>query len=311
METMETIRYFLGTDSDILFCPLPKILGLEVAVVNAFSPGDTVVIPVFGETGECWASIAEAFGLSVIRLGGYGGEAPSPEDLRLLFWTRERGIQGVLVPHVEGTTGLWVDLAGFGEVCRSFGVLCVAEVGESFGIFPFELDRTGVDFVVVAEPLLFQGGTFLVIGERAWEARGRARCPRYALDFSRIREWSKGEVPRSFVERLEVLRAIGKEALWERRKHLAELFRKKVQALGFQIPQEELFPSVSIVELYGATKSEEVLSLLREQGIRAGRAFRKEKALWVRHGDTLEEFEIESILEVFQKSLREAGVNGS
>lgn len=299
---METVRYFLGTEGDILFCPLPRVLGLEAAVVNAFSPGDTVAVPIFGETGECWARIAEAFGLSVIRLGGYGGGVPTPEDLRLLLWTREKGvIRGVLVPHVERTTGLWVDLAGFGEVCRCFGVLCVAEVGESFGVFPLELDRAGVDLAVVAEPLLFRNVVFFVVGKRAWGAWERASCPRFGLNFSRIQEWNMERPPLPFVERLEALRALGKETLWERRKRLAELFREKIRALGVAVPQAELFPSVSIVELAGETQRESALSALWERGVAAGRVPQRENALWVRHGDTLEESEIYSILEVFER----------
>lgn len=307
---METIRYFLGTDEDVLFCPLSKVLGLEAAVVNAFSPGDTVIIPVFGETGECWAQVAEAFGLLVIRLGGYGGGVPTPEDLRLLLWTREKGeIRGVLVPHVERTTGLWVDLAGFGEVCRFFGVLCVAEVGESFGVFPLELDRTGVDLAVVTEPLLFQNVVLFVAGRRAWEAWEHARCPRFGLDFSRIRG-RKENPPLSFLERLEALQALGKEALWERRKYLAELFRKKLQVLGVTVSQGDLFPSVSVVEFAEKTQRENVLSALWEQKIAAGRVPQRENALWVRHGDTLEESEIYGLLEVFEKfSTLKAEVN--
>lgn len=302
---METIRYFLGTEEDVLFCPLPRVLGLEAAVVNVFSPGDTVIIPVFGETGECWAQIAEAFGLSVIRLGGYGGGTPTPEDLRLLLWTREKGtVGGVLVPHVERTTGLWVDLAGFGEVCRFFGVLCVAEVGESFGVFPLELDRAGIDLAVVTEPLLFQNVVFFAAGRRSWEAWKHARCPRFSLDFPRIREWSTEKPPLSFLERLEALRVSGKEALWERRKYLAALFRKRLQDLGMTASGEELFPSVSVVEFAGEAQMESVLSALWERGIAAGRVPQRKNALWVRYGDTLEESEIYGILEVFEKSFR-------
>ncbi|MEN3202775.1 MAG: hypothetical protein ABDK87_03460 [Atribacterota bacterium] len=299
---METVRYFLGTKSEIFFCPFPKVLGLEVAVVNSFSPGDVVIVPIFGETGECWAKIAEAFGLSVVRLGGYGGRAPSPEDLRLFLQTRERRtIRGVLVPHVERTTGLCADLAGWSKVCRSFGAFCVAEVGESFGVFPLELEAIGVDLAVVAEPLSFQDVVFFAVTKKAWEARERARCPRFALDFSRLQRWSTREVPSSFVAYLEALRAVGKEAIWERRKHLAKLFYEKVQALGFGIPGEESFPSVAIIGLPEGTKGEDVLSALKERGICAGYVPRRDGTLWIRYGDTLEASEVYGILEVLQR----------
>lgn len=298
---MEMVRDFLGTESEVFFCPLPGVVGLEVAVVNSFSPGDTVAVLVFGETGERWAAIAEAFGLSVIRLGGYGGEAPSPEDLRLLFWTREKGaIQGVLVPHVERTSGLWIDLEAFGAVCRSFGSLFIAEVGESFGVFPLELDAFGVDLAVVSDPLSFQDTVFLAVGKRAWEAWRYARCPRFALDFSRIRTLVR-ELPQALKERLELLRSMGRERVWEERRRLAELFRQEVQALGFGIPGEHLFPSVTVIELPGEIEGEVVLSALGREGVLAGRTPWKKQALWVRHGDALEVSEIQRILGILQR----------
>lgn len=299
---METVQDVLGTKREILPCPLPGVLGLEAAVVNAFSPGDTVVVPVFGETGERWAAIAEAFGLSVIRLGGYGGEAPSPEDLRLLLWTREGTVRGVLLPHVERTTGLFVDLENFGNVCRHFGVLCIAEVGESFGVFPLALDHAGIDLAVVCEPLGFENLVFLAIGKRAWEARESARCPRFALDFLRIREWAKGEVPFSFRERLEVLRGMGKEAVWERRKSLAERFREEAKTLGFRIAEWDCFPSVTVVMLPEGARGEQLLSLLQSRGIRSGWTSQG-RSLWIRHGDTLEDAEISRILELLGEFL--------
>lgn len=307
---METVRYFLGTKSEIFFCPFPKVLGLEVAVVNSFSPGDVVVVPVFGETGEYWAKIAEAFGLSVVRLGGYGGKVPSPEDLRLFLQTRERkAIQGVLVPHVERTTGLFVDLAGWSKVCQSFGVLCVAEVGESFGVFPLELEAIGIDLAVVAEPLSFRDTVFFAVTRRAWEARERARCPRFALDFLCLQRWGAREVPSSFVACLEALQAVGKEAIWERRKYLARLFYEKVQALGFGIPGEESFPSVAIIELPEGTKGEDVLSALKEREICAGYVPWRDRILWVRYGDTLEVSEVYRILEVLQRFSAQKGLD--
>ncbi|MBC7217115.1 MAG: alanine--glyoxylate aminotransferase family protein [Candidatus Caldatribacterium sp.] len=302
---METVRHFLGTESKILFSPFPRVLGLETAVVNSFSPGDTVVVPVFGGTGECWARIAEAFGLSVIRLGGYGGEAPSCEDLRLLLWTQKRAVRGVLVPHVERDSGLSLNLEAFGKVCRSFGVLFVAEVGDAFGVFPLELDAWGVDLAVVSEPLSFRDVSLFVVGERAWEARERARCPRFSLDFSRIREWAQ-ELPSPLGERLKFLRAMGWEDIQKQRLYLREALCQGARALGFGVTEGNLFPLIVILELPEGVEREELLFSLRRRGVLAGPVPRRDRTLWVRCGDTLSISEIHGILEVLRKGVHTA-----
>lgn len=310
MDFTEAVQYLLGTEKDVFFCPFPVSWGQEAVVVNCFSPGDTVVCVILGESGERWAKIAETFGLSVIRLGGYGGRPPAPEDLFLLFQTdRGRVARGVLVPHAEGTRGLWVDLGAFGKVCQSFGSLYAVDASESFGVFPLELDRSGVDVTVVGAPALPEHFSLLVVGERGWKEREGARCPRCALDFQSIQGLSRGqEIPSSFLERLGSLRGLGREVVWERRRYLASLFRKGAKILGFGVEEEEnRFPSVTCLALPEGVGQEEVLAVLEEERVIAGRVPGMEGAVWVRHGDALVISEVLGILFALERVLAGKG----
>ncbi|WP_017873591.1 hypothetical protein [Candidatus Caldatribacterium saccharofermentans] len=178
MEVPEVPQYLLGTEKEVFLCPFPVAWGREAMVVSCFSPGDTVVCLVSGERGEHWVRVAEGFGLSVIRLEGYGGKPPQVEDLYLLFEAEKASsIKGVFVTHVGREEPFAVELEALGRVCRSFDVLYALDVSESFGVFPLSLDESAVDVAVVESPLLSRNRSLLVVGEKTWRAKPSARCP--------------------------------------------------------------------------------------------------------------------------------------
>jgi aspartate aminotransferase-like enzyme len=310
MEVFEVLQYFLGTAKEVFLCPFPAAWGREAVVVNCFSPGETVVCLVSGERGEHWARVAEGFGLSVIRLGGYGGKPPQAEDLYLLFEAeRASSIKGVFVTHLEREEPLAVDLEALGRVCRSFDVLYALDVSESFGVFPLSLDESAVDVAVAESPLLSRNRSLLVVGEKAWRARSSARCPRFALDFAELQRLSAGqELSSSCFEFLLNLRSVGRETVWERRKFLASLFRRGAEALGFQVVHGmAAFPSVTCLRLPEGIVEDEVLLAFEREGIWSGKVAKKDRTIWVRHGDTLKVAEILGLLFVLGEVLRGKG----
>jgi aspartate aminotransferase-like enzyme len=60
------LRHCFQTSSEVLTFPAAGTGGLEAAIANLFSPGDTVVSLTVGAFGERFAEIAERFGLDVV-----------------------------------------------------------------------------------------------------------------------------------------------------------------------------------------------------------------------------------------------------
>src|SRR5919109_591753 len=67
-ELIAGVRELFRTEGDCLIFPASGTGGLEAAVVNVLSPGDSVVAVVTGAFGARFAEIAEAYGAAVRRL---------------------------------------------------------------------------------------------------------------------------------------------------------------------------------------------------------------------------------------------------
>ncbi|HYP41221.1 MAG TPA: aminotransferase class V-fold PLP-dependent enzyme, partial [Chloroflexia bacterium] len=113
------LQHCFQTENDVLIFPAAGTGGLEAAIANLFSPGDTVISLTVGAFGDRFAEIAERFGLSVVRLRSPWGQAA---DLTLLKsalaelpWAK-----GVLVTHNETSTGVQNDVEAVGKILREY-----------------------------------------------------------------------------------------------------------------------------------------------------------------------------------------------
>jgi len=309
VSTREVFQGLLGTEKDVLPCPIPAFWGWEAILVNAFSPQDTVVCIVTGEMSERWARMAEILGLSVVRLGGRGYGTPAAQDLNLLLLTDVgKRIRGVLAVHVEEKNGAWVDLEALGEVCHQKGLFFAVDVSVSLGIFPLALDRFFVD-AAVARIQDTPEFSLLVLGKNIREKASESRFLRYSLAVENVGE-AFGEYPisSSLLERFEALYRRGIENVWRRRLYLARLFRRGARALGCVVGGEEMaFPSVSLLVLPSGVKREWVIAFLQRESLVAGEVPERKDTLFVCHGESLSVSEIVEILFLLGKALEESG----
>lgn len=101
-ETLEALRRIFMTRNAIIPFTASGTGGLEAAVVNVCSPGDTVVAICAGAFADRFAAIAEAFGARVVRVsfpwgagrrspGGARGAARDAEALMVVDAVRSLG----------------------------------------------------------------------------------------------------------------------------------------------------------------------------------------------------------------------------
>lgn len=252
-ETLEAMRRVLLTRSTILPFAASGTGGMEAAIVNLCSPGDTVVAVCGGAFGDRFAAIAESFGVRVNRVEVPWGEAADPEAVhRALQDTPDA--RAVLVPHSETSTGVRNDLAAIASVVRGWPALVVADAVSSAGAIELRADEWGVDVVVTAsqKALMAPPGVALVsVSTRAWEAVQNARLPRYYWSFERMRaELGDQEAVTPFTPAISVVHALhaglrmieaeGLEARWARHRRTARAVRAGVRALGLRVvPRDE------------------------------------------------------------------------
>jgi|GEM_PF-5656230 len=164
------IKNILQTEHDLFIFNGTGAGGLESAIVNFFSPLDTVVCLVMGENGECWAEIADIFGLNTVRMGVEGGRSIDAQDLDILLSRGPgKGARGVCVTHSELSSGVSAEVDEIADVCAQYGVLCLVDARNSLAAVDLQTDRWGVDVVVAATPgglSMPTGLTFLSVSHK-------------------------------------------------------------------------------------------------------------------------------------------------
>ncbi|MGC5167391.1 pyridoxal-phosphate-dependent aminotransferase family protein [Luteimicrobium sp. DT211] len=117
--------------------------GIEAALVSLVSPGDRVLVPVFGRFGHLLREIAERAGAEVHVVEREWGTVFTTEELVAAL----DDVRPTLLALVHGDTSTTVaqPLAEIGAVCRERGVLLYTDVTASLGGNAFAMDEWGVD----------------------------------------------------------------------------------------------------------------------------------------------------------------------
>ena len=180
----EDLQKLFKTKNDVLLWSSSGTGGLECAVVNCFSPGDRVVIPVAGFFGERFVKLATAYGLEVRRVDYEWGQTVVPDDVAAAV--AEAPTKGVLVQQSETSTGVIHDIGAISEVTRGTDTLMVVDCVSSVGAVPFETDEWGIDAAVGGSQKALSatpGVSFVAISDKAWAANETATCPRFYWDW--------------------------------------------------------------------------------------------------------------------------------
>jgi aspartate aminotransferase-like enzyme len=272
--------------------------GLEAAVTNLCSPGDTVIAVCSGWFGDRFAEIAEAFGAQVLRVTVPWGEAVDPQAVRDAL-RMAPGARAVLVTHSETSTGVRNDVAAIAAVVRETAALLVVDAVSSLGAIELRADEWGVDVVVTGsqKALMAPPGLALVsVSDRAWAAAEAARLPRYYWSFARMRKDLKdGEAFTPFTPAIGVVYALhaglgrleaeGIAQVFARHRRMARAVRAGVRALGLRLVarDEDASEAVTAVWMPDGLDARALLERLRVdhgvvmaggQGPMAGKVFR-------------------------------------
>jgi aspartate aminotransferase-like enzyme len=198
-EVTERLRHCFQTEGDVLVFPGAGTGGLEAAIVNLFSPGDTVIVVTVGAFGDRFADIAVSFGLDVVRVQGPWGQAADVAALQQVLERTPR-VRGVLVTHNETSTGVQNDVQSIARTLTQYGrapgaedaPLLVVDAISSLGAVHLPVDEWGIDVAITASQKAWMappGLTMLSVSERAWAASRKARLPRFYWDFAEARRF--------------------------------------------------------------------------------------------------------------------------
>jgi (S)-ureidoglycine-glyoxylate aminotransferase len=119
--------------------------GIEACLVSLLSPGDRVLVPVFGRFGHLLREIAERCGAEVHAIEVPWGEVFDPGQVAAAL---DR-VRPKLLATVQGDTSTTMcqPLAEIGALCRERDVLFYCDATASIGGNPFEADAWHLDAV--------------------------------------------------------------------------------------------------------------------------------------------------------------------
>ena len=245
------LKKVFGTEKGHAFIfPASGTGGWEAAITNTLSPGDKVLIAVFGQFSHLWADLCRRHGLVVETMEVEWGEGfPVEECERRLRADTRHEIKAVLVCHNETATGVTSDVAGVRgalDVARHPALLMVDGVS-SIASIDFRMDAWGVDLAVSGSQkgfMLPTGLAILAVSQKALEAAKTAKCPRAFFEFAdMIRTNKDGYFPytpattllRGLRASVDMLLAEGLETVYARHNRLAEGARRAVSAWGLEL----------------------------------------------------------------------------
>ena len=244
----EGLQRFFKTSQDVLILSCSGSGGMEAALVNTLSTGDTMLALVAGNFGERWANIGKAHGMDVQILEAEWGTAVKPEAVKAALDANPK-IRGVFVQHNESSTGVKHDIKSIAAVVKErTDVILVVDAIPGMGAMALHTEEWGVDVVVVGSQkalALPPGMAFVSVNEKAWQRTQTTKSPKFYFDLLRERKnqvnfESAWTPPISLVVALDAVlkdleAAGGVDVLVKNAGTLAAMTRGAAQALGLPL----------------------------------------------------------------------------
>jgi aspartate aminotransferase-like enzyme len=314
------LQTVFGTTQPVLTLTASSTGGMEAAVVNLLSPGDSVVAVDTGKFGERLGLIAEIYGAQVTWIRVERGHAVTEAELAAACEAAHP--KAVLLVQNETSTGALQDVAALAQVARRYDALSVVDAVSSLGGYPLKMDEWGLDAVMAGSQkalMLPPGLGFVALSERGWEAAASARMPKFYFDLTAAKKnLEKGETPFTpntslFVALEAVLKLIDAEGLetrWARHHRLAVACRAAVEAVGLELFAAEGARSETITAVTSPVDSQELTKLVRVKHkiiIAGGQSELKGKIFRIGHMGTCQLEQLLATLAATADALTELG----
>jgi len=273
----DSLKQVFQTKGDVFVLTSSGTGGVECAVGNAISPGDRVIVPVFGTfSGRLKEKILRRGG-EAIEIPVKEGEAPTAEQVEEAL-DKEKGAKAIALVYNETSTGVTVrDLPKIGGISRKRGLLLIVDAVSILGGDHLPVAEWGVDICVTGSQKCLScppGLAMVSVSERAWKVIEETSRP-YYFDLTLFREFSeRRETPATpavplFYALEEALKMVLEEGLEERfRRHAtcAKAFYGAGGALGLTPFAKEEHRSNTVIALRvpAGVDNAEVIRVMRE-----------------------------------------------
>jgi len=322
-QVVNDLKYFFQTKNPIYLLTASGTAGLETAVVNFFSSGDSVVFFTCGEFGNRWAEIGRRFGLKVVQIKFPDGTGVKKEVVKKTLLQMKK-VTGVFITHNETGTGVLNNLFEIAPLVKNHPTkpLFLVDSVSGLGGINLPMDKLGIDILVTASQKAWMsppGLAMIAVSPHAWEKHQKSTIPRYYFDLSMYEKFAqKNQTPAtpavstlySLQTALSLMKKEGREKVFKRHLDLRDYFRKEVKKLGLKLVVDDEEASTTVTSLYPPAGVDEKVwrDLLKSKYqliIAGGMGGLKGKIVRVAHMGYVTKKDLDQVLFAFKKSLKE------
>lgn len=180
------IEQLVDNDNPMLIGAGSGSLGMEVIVQNLFNPGDDVIVVENGKYGHNWAQLCAVYGIRVMSVMEEHGKEVPVKTIEGILKSQNVDFKGILVTHVETTTGVVNDIGGIRALRDNHApnaLMCIDAVSsfltETFYVNNYDVVLTASQKALSCPPGLF----LLFVNDRALAAAEKCERKRFYFDF--------------------------------------------------------------------------------------------------------------------------------
>jgi serine---pyruvate transaminase len=318
-EAHEGLKFVFQTKNDCFILASSGTGGMEAAVANFLSSGDTVITVEAGKFGERWTEICRAYGINAEVIKVEWGKAVDPKEIEARLKSAKGNIKAVFTTLCETSTGVATDIKAIGEVVKATQALLVVDAISGLGAIDLQSDAWGCDVVVSGSQkglMLPPGLGFVSVSEKAWKMAETSKCPKYYFDLKAARKaYSSTDTPWTpaiglviaLNEAIKLIRAEGLEKVFCWHHKMGEAVRAAVKAIGLELFAPDAFSDVvTAVKVPAVIDGEKLVKAMRDTygvTIAGGQSEMKGKIFRFAHMGYIGEFDIITGISCLEKVL--------
>ena len=324
-EITEKLKYVFQTQNDVFVLTCSGTGGIECAVSNLISPGDKVIVPVFGVFSERLAEKVKRRGGIPVQLSLPWGTAPRASEIKEIV-EREPDAKAIFLVYNETSTGVTVrELPEIGRIAKENNLLLIVDAISILGGDKLPVDEWNIDFCITGSQKCIAcppGLAMVSVSQKAWEKIEKTENKPMYFDLLRMKEYAaKKETPftpalpifHALNEALKIIHEEGLEKRFERHRKCAQAFYNAIEALGLTVfPKEKSIRSNTViaVNIPENVEDNKVRSIMREKYkvlIAGGMGKLKGKIFRIGCMGIISQAEVLTTLNAFGNALKDAG----
>ena len=324
-EITEKLKYVFQTQNDVFVLTCSGTGGIECAVSNLVSPGDKVIVPVFGVFSERLAEKVKRRGGIPVELSLPWGTAPRASEIKEIV-EREPDAKAIFLVYNETSTGVTVrELPEIGRIAKENNLLLIVDAISILGGDKLPVDEWNIDFCITGSQKCIAcppGLAMVSVSQKAWEKIEKTENKPMYFDLLRMKEYAaKKETPftpalpifHALNEALKIIHEEGLEKRFERHRKCAQAFYNAIEALGLTVfPKEKSMRSNTVIAVNVPENVEDnkVRSIMREKYkvlIAGGMGKLKGKIFRIGCMGIISQAEVLTTLNAFGNALKDVG----